>query len=103
MAFEKLYLRHHDDTECYRDVSSLFSHLATRCNFSGLIQFILFMQLQEEKKQKKFFQLEEISSFVIKNILCKCRKGERKKKLINFSSAGGGRKEKMKILGVGWR
>lgn len=31
-----------DDAKCFRDVSSLFSHLTARCNLSGLIQFIFF-------------------------------------------------------------
>lgn len=66
MAFEKLYLRHHDDTKCFRDVSSLFSHLAARCNFSGLIQFIVSMQLQKKRgKSKENTFSYEHSSFVV--------------------------------------
>lgn len=93
MAFGKLYLRHHEEY----DVSSLFSHLA-RCNFSGLIQFYTFMQLQkEEEKKEKIFQLEGISSFVMSFFFVNV---EERKKINKLLICCG---ENEKILGLGTR
>lgn len=74
----ELYLRHHDDTKCFPDVSSLFSYLAAaRCNFSCLLQFIYSTQLQKRMKEKELWRHFHMKNYV---------NGE-KRKLINFSSA----------------
>jgi hypothetical protein len=66
----KLYLRHHDDTKCFRDVSSLFSHLyPARCSFSGLIQFIFAPCNCGMKKRKKKFSCVEILVFYLDSII----------------------------------
>lgn len=101
-GWTELYSRHHDNTKCFPDVSSLFSYLTASCNSSGLIQFIFLMQLWKgiTKKRRKRFSVMRIAR---KCFLCRLkycvseREREARRKLINFSSAVATEEKKKKI------